>query len=198
MLQRSSQKCARFWQDSKGCSARFCVAREPCGKPRCTLRRRAESSRRRELASERALRLAQKSRRRRTAATCETASVLRSPTTPANHATPAKPRHSRKARHTTPERRKLVVLRTILPCNKARTRSSSAPLKPIMRRTKLSTSTEQSPARQEQQPLARLPRCRLHPGAHRHGGSCGARRCRSNALPSLGQARPHGGTAPRA
>lgn len=105
---------------------------------------------------------------------------------------PAKPRH------TTPECRKLVVLRTILPYNKARTRSSSVPLKPIMRRTKLSTSTEQSPARQEQQPLARLPRCRLHPGAHRHGGSCGARRCRSNALPSLGQARPHGGTAPRA
>lgn len=126
------------------------------------------------------------------AVSCETAPVLRNPTTPANHATLAKPRHA------TPECRKLVVLRTILPCNKARTRSSSAPLKPIMRRTKLSTSTEQSPARQEQQPLARLPRCRLHPGAHRHGGSCGARRRRSNALPSLGQARPHGGTAPRA
>lgn len=123
---------------------------------------------------------------------CETAPVLRNPATPANHATSAKPCH------TTPECGKLVVLRTILSCNKARTRSSSAPLKPIMRRTKLSTSTEQSPARQEQQPLARLPRCRLHPGAHRHGGSCGARRCRSNALPSLGQARPHGGTAPRA
>lgn len=92
MLQRSSQKCARLWQDSKGCSARFCVAREPCGKPRCTLRRRAESSRRRELASERALRLAQKSRRRRTAASCETAPLLQ--TTPA-----LQTHHSRKPRH---------------------------------------------------------------------------------------------------
>lgn len=196
-MQECSQKCARFWQDSKGCSARFCVARGPCGKLRCALRRRAESSRRRELASERALCLTRKSRKGRTPQPAKPRQSCKprqpcKPTTPANHATLAKPRH------TTPECRKLVVLRTILPCNKARTRSSSAPLKPIMRRTKLSTSTEQSPARQEQQPLARLPRCRLHPGAHRHGGSCGARRCRSNALPSLGQARPHGGTAPRA
>ena len=146
MLQRSSQKCARFWQDSKGCSARFCVAREPCGKPRCTLRRRAESSRRRELASERALCLTRKSRKGRMPQPAKPRQSCKprqpcKPTTPANHATLAKPRH------TTPECRKLVVLRTILPCNKARTRSSSAPLKPIMRRTKLSTSTEQSPAR---------------------------------------------------